>query len=195
MEPFNLLRPLVQVGIMDLKKADDSVIAVDFWKKQDKFIVDDLRKCKKTAWLLPDYQAQQFTRMLHQFGNHSDVGVNEYFKPNLNVYFIGAMPSLLIKKASSISSSGLLEWWSNLINRTDLVRRRENEPPVKPTMSGNIQIIFLFLAFGLTISQVFMIFELHGYIFRMFKASYNWCCGLVIFVVQKLKNCRSSKFF
>ncbi|MGF2043791.1 hypothetical protein, partial [Staphylococcus aureus] len=81
-----------------------------FWKLQDEFIADDLKKCNKTAWILRDYQAQQLTRMLYQSGNHSDVGVKTYFKLNLNFYFMGGVPSYLILRTSSISASGLLEW-------------------------------------------------------------------------------------
>lgn len=144
----------------------------NFWKRQEKFISDDLKKCNKTAWLLPDYEAQQLNRMLYQRGQHSDVGVREYFKSNLNFNFEGTVFSSLIERASLIPSSGLLDWWTDLINRTDLVRRIENEPPVKPTMYGNIQIIFLLLIGGMTIAQMSMIFELHGYIFEMLY----WLC-------------------
>ncbi len=36
------------------QKDEVSVIIVDFWKKQDQFILDDLQKCNKTAWIAPD---------------------------------------------------------------------------------------------------------------------------------------------
>lgn len=66
-----------------------------------------------------------------------------------------------------IATSGLLEWWSNFVNRTDLVRVIENEPPVKPTMSGNIQILFFMLSFGIAVGQIFLILELHEYILKL----------------------------
>ncbi len=149
-----------------------SGITVDFWKRQNQFIADDLQKCNKTAWILPDYQAQQLTRLLHQSGKHSDVGVDSYFKPYFDFNLEGPVPSFLIQRFSLIHSSGLLEWWSDLINRTDLVRRRESEPPVKPKMSGNIQILFLILPAGMSVATGFMIFELHQYIIRVLNAAW-----------------------
>ncbi len=170
-QPFNILHPLVQIGMLDSIKAYSLLDTINFRKKQYNFIEDDLRKCNNSAWLLPDYQAQQLTRMLYKSGKHSDVGVNAHFKPNLNIYFEGAMPTILLQRASTIPSSGLLEWWSNLINRTDLVRRKDTEPPVKPNMAGNIQTVFLILPVGIAIACIFLIIELHGLILRILKAT------------------------
>ncbi len=154
------------------KKDQLSVITVDFYEKQAQFIADDLQKCNKTAWILPDYEAQQMTQQLHQSGKHSDVGVTTYFKPYLNLNFRGPVPSFLIQRVSAVHGSGLLEWWSDLINRTDLVRRSESKPPVKPTMFGNIQMIFFILPAGMSMATIFVLFELHQYIFRVSKATW-----------------------
>ncbi len=186
-EPLNVLRPLVQIGLLEIKNAYGSTQTVNFWGKQENFIVNDLKKCNKTAWLLPDYKAQQMSRTLIRLEKHSDVGINSYFKLKLNIYLKGAVSGHLILKDSSIHASGLLDWWSNLINRTDLVRNKENRPPPKPTMSGNIQIIFLLLAIGLSIAQILMIVELHGFVTRAGKAIYCWLCYSLQYLAQKFK--------
>ncbi len=189
-KPLDILTPLVQIGMLTMKQVQKSVQTlqgVDFWKKQEIFIKNDLKKCNKTAWILPDYQAQKLSRMLYKAEKHSDVGVIEYFRPNLNFYFSGAVSSPLIKRASSISGSGLLEWWSNLINRTDLVRRRDNKPPVKPTMSGNIQMIFILLAVGMSVAQILLIVELHECILRLLKCVFSMIKCVLLNVIQHLK--------
>ncbi len=142
-EPLKILGPLFKVGLIQIF---DYILsarnAADFWKKQEKFIADDLKKCNKSAWILPDYRAQQLTRMLHQSELHSDVGITSYLNTRLNFNFQGLVSSSIIRRTSMVPSSGLLNWWSNLSNRTDLKKSREIERPVKPKMSGNIQIIF-----------------------------------------------------
>ncbi len=96
------------------------ITAFDFWTKQDEFIISDLNKCNKSACILPDYRAQQLTRMLHETGMHSDVGVTEYLKARLQFRFEGLVSSSILKKASMVSITGLLRWWSDLNYRTDL---------------------------------------------------------------------------
>lgn len=90
--------------------------------------------------------------MLYQTGLNTDVGIKLYLRPKLNLFLQGAIPTYLIRKSTLISGSRLLEWWSNFINRTDLVRLRVVEPPVKPKKVGNIQIVFLVLPSGMSVS-------------------------------------------
>ncbi len=68
-KPLDVLRPLVQIGLMNMQKAQSTIENVTFnyfWKNQEKFVADDLNKCKKTAWLLPDYQGQKLSRVLYK---------------------------------------------------------------------------------------------------------------------------------
>lgn len=168
-EPLKVLRPLVENGQMHALRVAFVTQEVNFLKKQAKFIENDPRKCNKSAWILPDYRAQQLTRMLYQWGKHSDVGVTKYLNTRLNLRFDGLVSSTSLQRASMVPSTGLLKWWSDLINRTDLKRHPEIDPPVKPNMSGNIQTIFYMLLGGMLIAQVSMILELHEFILRYSK--------------------------
>ncbi len=121
-EPLKILGPLFKVGLIDkwgFWKILQNTIQERFWIKQEKFIADDLKKCNKSAWLLPDYRAQQMTRLLHQSEMYSDVGITSYLNTRLNFKFDGQVSSSLLQRASMVSSSGLLKWWSDLINRTE----------------------------------------------------------------------------
>lgn len=172
MEPFKVLRPLFQVGLITLGKFQSTADAVDLMKKQEKLIADDLGKCDKTAWVLPDYKAQQYARMLYKSSKHTDVGVDKYFRRNFNLVLRGSIPSPIIQRTSAVSSSGLLEWWSDLINRTDLVIQSETEPPTRPAMSGNIQVLFIVLGFGMLVAQIAFVLELHGYVWKFISYMY-----------------------
>lgn len=187
MQPVEILRPLFQVARITLDNFQKAVETVDFVKEQKKLIGDDLRKCNKTAWVLPDYQAQEYARMLYQSGKHTDVGVDRYFKTNFNLVLQGPIPSPIIKRTSLVSSSGLLGWWSDLINRTDLVMRRDTEPPVKPAMSGNIQVLFIILGIGMLTAQIAMIIELHECIFKLLCAICHFIWLLMYGLRRKVK--------
>ncbi len=166
LEPLKILSPLLQLGLLDTDTVENTAAnSADFWKKQENFIENDLKQCNKSAWILPNYRAQQLTRKLHQAERHSDVGFMEYFKPWFNIKFGNSVFSSIIRKSSMVSSSGLLKWWSDLINRTDLKFERQNVPPTKPKMSGNIQIIFYILLAGIVVALNCNVFELHEYIF------------------------------
>ncbi len=126
--------------------------------------------------------------MLHQSGMHSDVGVTEYLKARLLLRFEGFVSSSLLQRASMLSSTGLLKWWSDLINRTDLERNREYEPPIKPAISGNIQSIFYILLAGLGIGLACMVLEQHLYIYKVIKAAFCWCKFELLWIVHMSRN-------
>ncbi len=159
-----------------------------FWEKQDKFILDDLMQCNKSAWIVPDYHAQQWTRMLHQSRRHSDVGITEFFKSHFAFTLQGSISTSALKRISAVHGTGLFKCWSDLINRTDLERNRENEPPVKPTMSGNIQTIFYMLLGGICVALSSMAVELHGYILKVLNAAFCWFNLALWWIVQMSKN-------
>ncbi len=176
------------MGLLDNVYLSGSIKAVDFWTKQEKFIEEDLMKCNKSAWILPDYRAQQLTRMFHHLEKHSDVVDSKHFTTTLSFRFEGSVYSSLLQRTSMLPGSGLLNWWSDLINRTDLERNREIEPPVKPKMSRNIQTIFYILLAGFLIALTRMIFELHGIILRVLKTVFRLCVFALLWLVQMAAN-------
>lgn len=64
---------------------------------------------------------------------------------------------------------GLLEWWTNVINRTDLKKRKENASLKSPNMLGNIQVLFVILGVGLAVAILSVIVELKGVIGKHVK--------------------------
>lgn len=185
-EPLDLLRPLVQIGSITLDYLKRSALKMDLWKNQREFILVDLKKCNKSAWVLPDYEAQQMKRLLYLSGKYADVGVDDYFRFYLNLVFRGPVTPSLILKASLVHSSGLLGWWSNLINRTDLIIEQPNKSPIKPSMSGNIRVIFIFLGTGLLLAQGYLVLELHKYIKIFSKYMWHICKSTIKMLVRKL---------
>lgn len=85
------------------------------------------------------------------------------------------------------SSSGLPNWEPYLIKRTDLIRTRENLPPVKWTRSANIQTIFYTLLAGLLAAQTCLVLELNGYILKKLEVAVCLSGFAFLSVVQVVK--------
>jgi len=139
-----------------------------FEKIQEKLIKSSLTECSKTAWLLPNYLAQVKHRLLKKSAKHSDVSVNAYTMSEISfVYHNSYVPSSILRRFSWIPTTGILEWWPKLINRSDLVLGSDNNNPTKPNMSGNILIIFVLLGSGLSVSIVCIASEACIYMVRI----------------------------
>jgi hypothetical protein len=172
-EPLEVLAPLVRVGILSRKALSklsfQGYFNSYFWRKQSQFIFEDLKKCAKTSWILPEYMAHRLSKRLRKLDLHSDVGVNGYAKRQILFNFQGSVPGSLVKRISRLQHSGLFEWWKNFVNRTDLGKVNNVEPPKPPNMKGNIQLIFILLLSGLLGALVFLIIELRSVFFKYFK--------------------------
>lgn len=68
-----------------------------------------------------------------------------------------------------------MEWWPNLIKRTDLVNRNDIRFPRPPDMRGNIQLIFIMLGVGLATGMVCMVIELRKMIWKTLRNTFYFC--------------------
>lgn len=129
----------------------------EFLEKQQDIITNDINKCSKSAWVMPKYLAERTRKSLKLSGKHSDVSVLAYSKPQIAVWYkMSYVPSSLLQRISLIQTSGLIEWWPKFLNSSATSNDKENTPPAKPNMSGNILVIFVFLGGGITVSFVCM---------------------------------------
>ncbi len=190
-EPIDLFDPLLRTGEINLKCTywcDVTFAQERFWTNQKDLIVKDMENCSKTAWILPKYYAEDISKNLRKSGHHSDLGEMAYTKLYLCVGLNGLMPLSLLGQYSLIQTSGILEWWSNLINRTDIIVTNENIPPSKPNMKGHLQVLFYGLSIGHSIAFVGWIFELLGRIGRYMMIFYAYCRSRLRIVLVKFRN-------
>ncbi len=150
--------------------------------------------CNKSAWILPNYLAQDIFRKLTKSGKHSDVGTHSYSSPFLYVELRGLFPLSLLNQFSKIAASGVIEWWPNFINRTDLSREDDKLPPTKPNMKGHTQVIFIILGSGLSFSLSSMFLELSGSIVKYLKFLCSFICILIQSCIYKFPNVLTKLF-
>src|SRR5687768_15840569 len=76
-------------------------------------------------------------------GLHSDIGTETYFTDELNLVVYGVIPRHILDGFERVFESGIYEWWHKLI--ISLVVKTENPSvgPTKPSMVGNILVIFI----------------------------------------------------
>lgn len=161
-----------------------------FREKQQQYVINDLVKCNKTAWILPEYFAQLYSRNLKMLVKHSDIRISSFNNPYFMFRLRGVVPTSLSKRASLIKSSGLLEWRPNFINGTEKVMPYSLKPPTKPNMSGNIQFIFEILGTGLTVAQFLFTVELENLMLILLKSS---CKTILQRSRMKLRKLKLSK--
>lgn len=116
--------------------------------------------CSKTVLMLPNYLAQISYRSLKKSEKHSDVSITAYTSPEINmVYYDLYVPSSILQQIGLISNTGLFEWWPKFINRYDFSVVNENLMPTKPNMSGDILVLFAFLAGGVSLATSCLVLE------------------------------------
>ncbi len=168
-----LVQSLTEAGVLKRARtkliASGSVLKDYMTEKQEKHLLIDLRKCNRTAWLLPNYKASIIYNKLYKSGKHLDIGKTAYTTMRLSLILYGIGSIHLLRRISFISSNGLLEWWPTFLNKTYNMFDKEILPPTKPNMSGNIQVIFIILGIGLLLAVTCMMIECRKITFRYFK--------------------------
>ncbi len=195
------LEPLSKPSFANNNQKIKKLLTQSFWNDQKRLVAQDLHNCSKTAWVLPNYMAQDLSRNLIKSGKHSDVGITAYTRPTLYLLFFGLYPLSLVNEYSKLSTSGLVEWWPNFINETYLNVKNDQIPLAKPNMKGHTQVIFYILCGGLTIAFSSMIVEISGILFKFIKAMYTIIFQNAMKYVLQLKrffalngNYRTSKY-
>ncbi len=179
LEPLNYFADMFAVGVLNNKSAKligtGKTLEKRFFKIQNDLVRRSLNNCSKIAWVLPNYLAHISHRLLKVSGKHSDVSNQAFTFPVVTFEYIrGYVPSSILQRISWMPTNGLLEWWPKMINRSDIVLGSSNVP-IKPNMSGNILIVFMFLCGGLSIAISTMIIEMWRHIWFNAKIVHKCC--------------------
>lgn len=135
-----------------------------------------LKECNKTALILPETTSAQFYAKLNFERGQNDVyiGKEVMFGSVMGVYFSGNLPETILQRLKALEMSGVMKFWNRFVVDTVIpyrqIRRSQavSPPPatlyqqavsLKPTMSGNVVVIFVALFMGLAVSAIFVLFE------------------------------------
>lgn len=121
-----------------------------FWKQEETILFQHLHKCNKSALVLPNCMCSAFAAKLREKavpGNTVHVGAKEsFFKRYIVIRLTGPVPPFIILRAKQIYSSGIIGWWSKLLqkeNENTMPPSTQNPPPEVASLRGNVVVIFV----------------------------------------------------
>lgn len=140
-----------------------------------------LKSCQKTAAVLPEYWAKEIGKDLRRAGLKSVfVGKYRYLNVHHGFFIVGKTHRNVVRRMYAFKSSGIWNWWLNYAeHRFQYNAEYIKEDLAKPSMEGNIQVIFYILLSGIFLSSVSFMAELHKYIFAIIIATYTMICNHV----------------
>ncbi|CAL8146093.1 unnamed protein product [Orchesella dallaii] len=142
---------------------------------QDEPIWEFLQSCNKTALILPELNCHLLAAKLNRKRENKDsvyVGKSVVLSAKIGFSFQGYLIPGLVSQMNGLGQSGIADWW-RLLARDWLTRirvgsvGREGNNITKsfdnglhrPTMEGNISVIFIVLVFFLSVSLIFFVVE------------------------------------
>lgn len=151
-----------------------------FYDKQDNFLLSIMNGCNKTA-LLPNYACKQLALQL-ELNGHQQILVGKEVYTNVSEVFsiTGFVPYYLRRRMEGMEVSGIWEWWSKIVTHKYMLFQNRSGAGVstsslhtRPTMGGNILLIFISCSVGLFVSAVIFIEEARGQMIKRSKHFLN----------------------
>jgi len=90
------------------------------------------------------------------------IGTEKLLQKDYLIDLIGNIPPFIVNSIASLKESGIIMHIFNIISSTSKPPPVERIEPFKPTMEGNVSVIFIVLLVGLGISGFFMVGETIG---------------------------------
>lgn len=163
--------------------------------KEEELLIEEIRKCDKTAVVLPRDAAMRYALQLSHPNVSStipgrvNIGKEIYFEQYYAFWLSGHITPYMIRRVKTLQTSGVMDWWEKVIfegfERTHFVDSRLL--PRRPKMDGNIAVIFAVWLAGLTLAKAVWIFEVNSTIWD--KLLHIWrFVGLILSALTLIKN-------
>jgi len=151
-------------------------------KRQNEIYINLLDECNNTAIYLPRVTANQVARQIQrQFKQLAYIGTEKLYKKDLLIDFLGHIPPFVFDTVKSFKESGVMSHIFDFISSTSKPPPTENTLPSKPTMEGNIAVVFIILLAGFGMSTLVFCGE-------NYKALYKWMVSLAVIIWQAIVN-------
>lgn len=137
-----------------------------FETQENEILTKSLKICQSSALMLTESKCLEIGRKLRNAG-HTNVSLGEesFFNVSMGFVLKGAVGPYLIMRLKSLDTAGLWNWWQDFIRGKDEISSFNSENKggfEKPTMSGNIVVIFSLFVFGLLFSILVFMLQLCG---------------------------------
>lgn len=137
-----------------------------FLSLQEDSIQNQLRKCNREAFVLPQSKCDELSQWLSDKNvptSNLNVGKELLSNSTIGISFVGLLPSHVGRKIwRSLEQAGIWKWLVAVTRTKVFFNSNEQVAPAK--LSGNILVIFTLLLGGLLLSSFCLIMEaLHGF--------------------------------
>ncbi|CAL8130182.1 unnamed protein product [Orchesella dallaii] len=144
------------------------------WQKIHSFEV--LKRCNKTALILPSYLCHRFAKKLSSeiLEEHIYVSKQVLYEQSFHVRLRGFIKLGELKRIKRIEASGIWEFWLQLFRDGTLyVEKQARNELKKPTMSGNISVIFSVLIVGFVVGTLVFLVEVRNSLWCVIRYALN----------------------
>ncbi|CAL8121394.1 unnamed protein product [Orchesella dallaii] len=154
-----------------------------FWNEEDKLLSDFIDNCDKAALVLPQWLCLNHARRLRRLKlENVYVGEERLASPMLTFALSNQIPPFVVKRLSGTTEGGLWDRWQKLIQGSySLAADQSREVLRKPSLDGNVVVIFVVLMAGLGLAVFCFILE-------NWKVWGNWGKRLTYYRVSPFKS-------
>jgi len=147
-------------------------------KRQSEIYFNLLDECNNTAIYLPRGTANEIAiRKQRSFKQLVNIGTENLYQKNLLIDFIGHIPPFVLVAVRSFKESGIMNHMFDFISSTSNLPPTKSTLPSKPTMEGNIAVVFIILLGGFGISLLIICGE-------NYRTLYKWMKNPVVIIWQ-----------
>lgn len=132
-------------------------------EKMKQVLFRDLSECQKVALILPEMMCHEFALQLKKLHESAVVSIGKESLYVQNTVFVlrGVMTPRIPRRIKGVQASGIWDWWVQFIHsRLKLYTVDDFEHLKKPTMKGNILVVFSIWGIGLILGVSGLLLEL-----------------------------------
>lgn len=135
-----------------------------YFEKESLILHNELRKCDKTALILPQNVCFQFAKNLTKEKGARSVYIGK--EPFVEFYngflFSNSVPLSVFARVRRLGQSGIETRWGKLLRQLSLtdVENRNEDAPQAAKLNGNVLVVFLVLVCGLVVSLMGFLLEI-----------------------------------
>lgn len=143
--------------------------------RQADFIFEELKRCSsKSAWIVPTYVGKKFVWALYNENSYAHVGSQSFNVEKIRLVISGMVPIQVIKNFAAALESGILEWLQNLISMHSLSNIKPDSSLVKPSMKGNIIVLFVIWTSGMIVASIISVVEMYKLIYLFIRICFGY---------------------
>jgi len=176
--PPNLNSTMVASRVKEWYATSKIHVEKSFSKLQQKNELEVLSRCNRTALVLPDYRTNQLAlNLTTNLASATDVYVGKdiLYERGFLVKLYGYITTNMMKRVEGMMESGIWTFWMQVFRNGAVYQQDGSGYELKkPTMSGNIFVLYVLLFFGLGLATVILIVECR-----------KWLCSLVKLLVVR----------